>query len=111
MRAAATEEQLQKVISRLRASDRAGAVSSTGTQGQPVRATDGGESATALIQLALRAGRRLLIGYVDSHGSASKHVVIPKTLGAGQLLAEEAGVDDPRQFWLHRMTSVELLDS
>ncbi|HMS75399.1 helicase-associated domain-containing protein [Gordonia sp. (in: high G+C Gram-positive bacteria)] len=109
-RSAPTEEQLLSVISRLRAGDRAGRASSSAT-GRPVRATDAGESATALIQLALRASRKLLIGYVDGHGSASKHVVSPLSLGAGQLLAEESGTDDSRQFWLHRMTSVELLDN
>ena len=74
--------QLLSVISRLRAGDRAGRASSSAT-GRPVRATDAGESATALIQLALRAKpAKLLIGYVDGHGSASKHVVSPLSLGA-----------------------------
>ena len=114
-RSAPTEDQLHKVISRLRAGDRAGRAASGGADGRPVRATDGGESATALIQLALRADRRLLVGYVDGNGSASNHVLFPKALNAGQLLAEESGGDgagpgERRQFWLHRMTSVELLD-
>ena len=77
----------------------------------PVRATGGGESATALIQLALRANRRLRVGYVNAQGSASRHVVTPRTLGAGQLVAAEEGSDDDQHFSLHRITSVELLDA
>jgi len=77
----------------------------------PVRAVGGGESPTALIQLALRANRRLLVGYVDAHGSASKHVVTPRLLGAGQLVGTEEGSDDEQHFTLHRVTSVELLDN
>ena len=57
-----------------------------------------------------RAGR-LLVGYVDAHGSASRHVVTPRLLGAGQLVGTEEGSDDEQHFTLHRVTSVELLDS
>ena len=77
----------------------------------PVRAVGGGESTTSLIQLALRANRRLLVGYVDAHGSASRHVVTPRLLAAGQLVGTEEGSDDEQHFTLHRVTSVELLDS
>ncbi|OPX16451.1 WYL domain-containing protein, partial [Gordonia sp. i37] len=65
---------------------------------------------TALIRLALRANRKLRVGYVDAHGSASRHVVSPQTLGAGQLIGIEDGTDDEQRFSLHRITSVELLD-
>lgn len=112
-RNAPSEAQLRSVVTRIRSTDRAaaatpvrGAASTT-----PVRATGGGESATALIQLALRANRRLRVGYVDAQGSASRHVVTPKILGAGQLVAVEEGSDDEQRFSLHRLTSVELLDA
>ena len=104
---------MRSVVTRIRSTDRAAAatpVRSTATT-TPVRATGAGESATALIQLALRANRRLRVGYVDAQGSASRHVVTPKILGAGQLVAVEEGSDDEQRFSLHRLTSVELLDT
>ena len=112
-RNAPSEAQLRSVVTRIRSTDRAAAatpVRSTATT-TPVRATGAGESATALIQLALRANRRLRVGYVDAQGSASRHVVTPKILGAGQLVAVEEGSDDEQRFSLHRLTSVELLDT
>ncbi|WP_439031939.1 helicase-associated domain-containing protein [Gordonia terrae] len=112
-RSAPSEAQLRSVVTRIRSTDRAAAATPVvrTDHATPVRATGGGESATALIQLALRANRRLRVGYVDAQGSASRHVVIPKILGAGQLVAVEEGSDDEQRFSLHRLTSVELLDA
>lgn len=111
-RTAPSREQLTIVVSRMRSHDRADAATpAPTTRSTPVRATGGGESATALIQLALRANRRLRVGYVNAQGSASRHVVTPRTLGAGQLVAAEEGSDDDQHFSLHRITSVELLDA
>ena len=113
-RSTPTADQLQSVVSRMRSHDRA-TRATPATAGKsdaaPVRAVGGGESTTALIQLALRANRRLLVGYVDAHGSASRHVVTPRLLGAGQLVGTEEGSDDEQHFTLHRVTSVELLDN
>ncbi|MCD2147309.1 helicase-associated domain-containing protein [Gordonia paraffinivorans] len=104
-------EQLRAVVTRIRSTDRAAAATpARNPSSAPVRATGGGESSTALIQLALRANRRLRVGYVDAQGSASRHVVTPKILGAGQLVAVEDGTDTEQRFSLHRITSVELLD-
>ncbi|NED59496.1 WYL domain-containing protein, partial [Streptomyces sp. SID10244] len=51
------------------------------------------------------------VDYVDAHGSASRHVVTPRTLGAGQLVAVDSGTDNEQHFSLHRITSVELLEN
>ena len=109
-RSAPSAGQLRTAVSRMRSHDRATAVKTTTRSGSPVRAAGGGESATALIQLALRAHRQLRIGYVDAHGSASRHVVNPRTLGAGQLSGTEVGSEEEQQFSLHRITTIELLD-
>ncbi|WP_076481699.1 helicase-associated domain-containing protein [Williamsia sterculiae] len=103
-------DQLQVVVARIRSQDAADKVTVT-SPGGPARARGGGESATALLQLALRAARRVRVGYVDAHGSASRSVVRPRTLGAGQLVAVDETTDDEQRFSLHRITSVELLDS
>lgn len=106
-------EQLRSVITRVRTADRAASARPAGRNGTgaPVRASGGGESATALIQLALRANRPLRVDYVDAHGSASRHVVTPRTLGAGQFIATDIGSDTEQHFSLHRITGVELLES
>ncbi|MEE3849318.1 helicase-associated domain-containing protein [Gordonia sp. LSe1-13] len=107
-----SSDQLRTVISRMRSQDRAATARPAAKEASaaPVRASGGGESATALIQLALRVNRRLRVDYVDAHGSATRHVVTPRTLGAGQLVAVDSGSDEEQRFSLHRITSVELLD-
>lgn len=95
--------QLETVVSRLRAADRA----EEAPRGQ-VRVSGGGESASALIQLALRTGRPVRLGYVDAHGAASRHVVRPRALHAGHLLGATDADPDAR-FSLHRITNLELL--
>ncbi|GAB88706.1 helicase-associated domain-containing protein [Gordonia rhizosphera] len=110
-RAVPSPDQLRSVITRMRSADRAdSARPAAGASSGPVRAVGGGESASALIQLALRLKRRLRVDYVDAHGSASRHVVTPHALGAGQLVAVDAGSDTEQRFSLHRVTSVELLE-
>lgn len=105
-------EQLRTVITRMRSADRADtARAASPSSAGPVRASGGGESTSALIQLALRVNRRLRVDYVDAHGSASRHVVTPHALGAGQLVAVDSATDEEQRFSLHRITSVELLDS
>ncbi|GAC58780.1 hypothetical protein GOHSU_50_00080 [Gordonia hirsuta DSM 44140 = NBRC 16056] len=102
-RARLSTGQAQTVVTRLRAADLAEAPAEAA-----VRVTGGGESTTALIQLALRTGRQLRLGYVDAHGSASRHVVTPRALQAGQLLGT-SDADPEARFSLYRITSLELL--
>lgn len=102
-RAAISPGQAETVVARLRAADRA----DEPTQAA-LRVTGGGESTTALIQLALRTGRKVRLGYVDAHGRASRHIVVPRALSAGQLVGRSEA-DDPASFSLHRITSLELL--
>ncbi|MGW5521268.1 helicase-associated domain-containing protein [Gordonia sp. NPDC003950] len=109
-RSALNDDQVLAVIGRVRSGDRA-ATARPASASASVRAGGNGETATALIQLALRAHRRLRVGYVDAHGSASQHVVTPQALGSGQLIGVEDGTDDEQRFSLHRITSVELLDT
>ncbi|ALG83794.1 helicase-associated domain-containing protein [Gordonia phthalatica] len=95
--------QAHAVVSRMRTADRAaGPVSATASGAA-------GETVSALIQLALRTGRRLRIGYVDAQGSASRHVLHARSLAAGQLVADEDGGVEGLHFPLHRITRVEVL--
>ena len=75
-----------------------------------VSARGGGESVTALINLAARSGRRLRVEYVNSHGKASHHVVKVALVRAGKVIASEIGSGDEVELSVHRITTVELLD-
>nr|WP_053778797.1 helicase-associated domain-containing protein [Gordonia sp. NB41Y]KOY48919.1 hypothetical protein ISGA_13510 [Gordonia sp. NB41Y] len=112
-RSALNSDQVREVVSRLRSHDRAMAARPAREKKgstTPVRAAGNGETTTALIQLALRANRPLRVDYVNAHGSASRHIVHPRIMSAGQLIGTEDGTDDEQHFSLHRITSVELLN-
>ena len=96
-----TAGQAESVVARMRAADRADEAGPGS-----VRATDR-ESTSALIALAVRTGRRLRIGYVDAHGTASRHVVTARGQDGGALIADEDGSE--LHLLLHRITSTELL--
>ncbi|MGB6246140.1 MAG: hypothetical protein WBF94_14435, partial [Gordonia sp. (in: high G+C Gram-positive bacteria)] len=98
----------QAVVSRMRTADRA-ATPVSATASVTGSATTGDETVTALIQLALRTGRRLRIAYVDAQGAASRHVVHARSLAAGQLVADEDGGEADLRFPLHRINRVEVL--
>ncbi|WP_347954911.1 helicase-associated domain-containing protein [Gordonia aichiensis] len=100
--------QAQAVVSRMRTADRA-ATPVSATASVTGSATTGDETVTALIQLALRTGRRLRIAYVDAQGAASRHVVHARSLAAGQLVADEDGGEADLRFPLHRINRVEVL--
>ncbi len=102
-------DRLGAVVERMRSHD--AAESATPARGAAAVSAGGGESATALLALAVRTGRRVRIGYVDAHGSASKHVVVPSSVGAGQLVTGAADDDGGERYSLHRITSVELLEN
>ncbi|MEU4316779.1 helicase-associated domain-containing protein [Nocardia sp. NPDC024068] len=102
-------EQLEILVTELRAGDRA----ATAAPGQSVR-SDGSRTSTAaalaLLQLAARVRRQVHIGYVDAKGTAIQRVVEPVRVGNGQLEALDPVTGTLRQFTLHRISSVALLE-
>ncbi|WP_328390597.1 helicase-associated domain-containing protein [Nocardia sp. NBC_00416] len=104
-----TAEQLELLVTELRAGDRA----ATAASGQAVR-SDGSRTSTAaalaLLQLAARVRRQVHIGYVDAKGTAIQRVVEPVRVGNGQLDAMDPVTGTVRQFTLHRISSVALLE-
>ncbi|MEU1986192.1 helicase-associated domain-containing protein [Nocardia sp. NPDC019395] len=104
-----TREQLELLVTELRASERAAGAAS----GQAVR-SDGSRTTTAaalaLLQLAARVRRQVHIGYVDAKGTAIQRVVEPVRVGNGQLEALDPVTGTVRQFTLHRISSVALLE-
>ena len=62
--------------------------------------------AMALLLQAAEYGRDVLIGYVDHAGVATQRLVRPLTVSSGQLLAWDPTQGRPREFAVHRVTSV-----
>lgn len=104
-----SHEQLERLVAELRAGERAAGARA----GQSVR-TDGTRTSTAatlaLLQLAARVRRSVNIGYVDAKGVATQRVVEPLKVGNGQLDALDPVTGAVRQFTLHRIASVALLE-
>ncbi|MEU7630895.1 helicase-associated domain-containing protein [Nocardia sp. NPDC049220] len=102
-------EQLESLVTELRAGERAASARS----GQSVR-PDGTRTNTAatlaLLQLAARVRRSVNIGYVDAQGVATQRVVEPLKVGNGQLDALDPVTGAVRHFTLHRIASVALLE-
>ena len=67
--------------------------------------------AMALLQQAAQYQKDVLIGYVDNAGVATQRVVRPLTVSSGQLLAWDPAQGRPREFAVHRVTSVTAADA
>ncbi|MDJ0360256.1 helicase-associated domain-containing protein [Rhodococcus sp. H29-C3] len=106
--AIATDEQLTRLVSELRAGDRASRAGGRPVLADGTRAT--GSATMALLHTALKARRSVSIGYVDAQGVASQRIVDPVNVGGGQLDAYVSATGEVRRFTLHRITSVALID-
>lgn len=67
--------------------------------------------AMALLQQAAQYQKDVLIGYVDHAGVATQRVVRPLAVSSGQLLAWDPAQGRPREFAVHRVTSVTAADA
>ena len=67
--------------------------------------------AIALLQQAAVHGHEVLIGYVDAAGVATQRVVRPLAVRGGQLTAWDPAQGRPREFAVHRVTSVMSAES
>ncbi|MBU3751179.1 MAG: DNA-binding protein, partial [Mycobacterium sp.] len=66
--------------------------------------------AIALLQQAAVLGTDVLIGYVDAAGVATQRVVRPLAVRGGHLTAWDSAQGRPREFAVHRVTSVVSAD-
>ncbi|WP_037165155.1 helicase-associated domain-containing protein [Rhodococcoides fascians] len=103
-----TDEQLARLVTELRAGERASRASGHTVRSDGTRAT--GTATLALLQTALQVRRSVTIGYVDAQGTASRRVVDPVAMGGGLLEAFDPATGEVRRFTLHRITSVALVD-
>ncbi|WP_431233690.1 helicase-associated domain-containing protein [Mycolicibacterium psychrotolerans] len=65
----------------------------------------------ALLQQAAMEQKDVVIGYVDAAGVATQRVVRPLTVSGGQLMAWDPTQGRPREFAVHRVTSVMSADA
>lgn len=103
-----TEEQLGRLVTELRAGERAASAGGKTVRSDGTRAT--GSATMALLQTAVKVRRSVSIGYVDAQGVASQRVVDPVSVGGGQLDAFDPATGVVRRFTLHRITSVALVE-
>ncbi|HEX5740861.1 MAG TPA: helicase-associated domain-containing protein, partial [Pilimelia sp.] len=61
--------------------------------------------ALAVLQQAVRDGTPVWVGYVDAHGAAVSRLVVPVSLAAGYLRAEDGRTETLHTFALHRITA------
>ena len=96
-----SDESLRAVVDVLR---RAGTALSGATRVDPF-------VATAALQHAALSGTPVLIGYLDPAGVASQRLVSPISVRGGRLVAFDTAADRLRDLAIHRITSVERVDT
>jgi hypothetical protein len=67
--------------------------------------------ALAALREAVETGRTVLISYVDGQGASTDRIVDPVRVDGGWLTARDHRADDVRQFAVHRIRSVNPVDS
>ncbi|AUS78469.1 DNA-binding protein [Actinoalloteichus sp. AHMU CJ021] len=103
------EERVLELVAHLRAGDRAGAAQRGRTASSGVGNGTSSSAALSLLHQAVRAGRSIWIGFVDSHGTATQRVVRPVRIGGGYV----EGFDQDQaacRYPLHRITSAALVE-
>ena len=99
------EARLAQVVTAVRAGDRA---AQTRSRAAPQLTPIG--SLTALRE-AVETGRTVLIWYVDNQGVSTERIVDPVRVDGGWLTARDHRADDVRQFAVHRIRTVNPVDS
>jgi hypothetical protein len=99
------EARLAQVVTAIRAGDRAARTRSPGTpELTPI-------GSLAALRDAVESGRTVLIGYVDNQGISTERIVDPVRVDGGWLTARDHRADDVRQFAVHRIRTVNPVDS
>ena len=65
----------------------------------------------AALRDAVESGRTVLIGYVDNQGVSTERIVDPVRVDGGWLTARDHRADDVRQFAVHRIRTVNPVDT
>ncbi|MFD4673446.1 helicase-associated domain-containing protein [Lentzea sp. NPDC058450] len=104
------DERLGELVRLVRAGDRAAATPRGERVAVPGNLGAGPSATLSLLQQAARARRRVLVGFVDSHGTAAQRVIEPHVVGGGVLEGYDHSYGEVLRFPLHRVTSAALVD-
>jgi hypothetical protein len=104
------DERLGELVRLVRAGDRAAATPRGERIAVPGHLGAGPSATLSLLQQAARARRRVLVGFVDSHGTAAQRVIEPHIVGGGVLEGYDHSYGEVLRFPLHRVTSAALVD-
>jgi len=104
---AKVEARLAQVVTAIRAGDRVAQTRATTVPSEQLTPI----GSLAALREAVETGRTVLIGYVDSHGTATERLVDPVRVDGGWLTARDHRADDVRQFAVHRIRTVSPVDA
>ncbi|MET9232300.1 helicase-associated domain-containing protein [Lentzea sp. NPDC003310] len=104
------DERLGELVRLVRAGDRAAATPRGERVAVPSNLGAGPSATLSLLQQAARARRKVLVGFVDSHGTAAQRVIEPHVVGGGVLEGYDHSYGEVLRFPLHRITSAALVD-
>jgi hypothetical protein len=104
------DERLGELVRLVRAGDRAAATPRGERIAVPGHLGAGPSATLSLLQQAARARRSVLVGFVDSHGTAAQRVIEPHVVGGGVLEGYDHSYGEVLRFPLHRITSAALVD-
>jgi hypothetical protein len=99
-------EQLAALVTTVRAGDTAASTSWRPAAGRQEVSTG---ATLELLQDAAHTGSSVCIGYVDSHGVATRRIVRPVSVGGGVLEGIDRRADELCRFPLHRITSAAVI--
>ncbi len=100
---------LGELVRRIRSGD---ALSTLSQRLNPIaQQIPGVTSATTmgLLRDAIRAGRRIWLGYASPDGTASRHTILPISMAGGMVRGHESATQRLQSFSLHRITAVSVL--
>jgi hypothetical protein len=103
------EAQVRQLVARVRSGE---SLSELARKSRPIaQQIPGITSATTLglLREAIRGGQSVLLGYVDTEGTASQHTIVPISLAGGTLRGHEEASSRLQSFPLHRITTVSVL--
>jgi predicted DNA-binding transcriptional regulator YafY len=101
---------LDELVRRIRSGD---TLTELSRRAQPIaHNVPGVTSATtmALLRQAIREGRRVLLGHAEPDGTATRHTILPISMGGGYVRGHDSQTRRLQSFSLHRLTAVTVLD-
>ena len=106
-RAVGSQSQLGELVTRIRSGDAMTEHSVPALAQQVPGVTSA--ATMGVLREAIRDARRIVLGVAETDGVATRHTILPISMGGGYVRGQESGSPGLRSFQLHRITSVHLL--